>query len=405
MASSFLILSLFREQLYALLLIAVLLFPIVPFWMQNSLGHPYLAQFFFSFLALFLVKNRSLNLSIRLLSLPWVLVLAIWSSEMSVVFVLALLLVEFRSLISLGWKNLYLLPGLLGGALFLYLAKEQAVPVETYAQLFAAPDDIFISLKRQGEDILELLSFQGNKNFNAVLAIALISTVPILLFLYRKSGTKLSKLLLIFALTALGSWFLVHISHWNTAMYMPQRYFTSAYFFGIVTLILAHKELRSAYPFLKVPAVIIVGMHLNASYQAYKRFDTGAFNRVDRGQAEYLIREAREERGLDRLAVIGSYWNTYLLDGLSEQVIAIPRKGDQVRDYRVLPEIKAQEHFLIIANDWLETMPDTLNQYQISMQRNSEVFQLDEIKYAYYQKTSPPTQNKLATLPGPFLNK
>lgn len=89
----------------------------------------------------------------------------------------------------------------------------------------------------------------------------------------------------------------------------------------------------------------------------------------------------------EQLSVLGSYWNSYLLDALSDQVVAMPRQGAYIRDYRMQEQWAAAQKFLIIGNDWLDAFPEKIEQHGVSLQKQREPATIDgEIRYAIYYK-------------------
>lgn len=390
LSSCYLFQRISRDYYSTLIFAALIFFPIYPFWMINSLGHPYLSQFFFILLAFWLFYSARASAVLKASLVPLIFGAALWSSEMSMVIVLAFALVERKKLWALRPYWIYFFASSVLALFLLYQAKINAYWVESYHKLLAGPEDIAKSLSQNFEEMKILLTFQSSKFFNSYLAWTFIVLFGLRVYLYFRDKRKPEGIVSIFSLAALGSWLLVHLSHWNAAMYMPLRYFAPAYLLALMALILSYNQRFSQFSWLRYLPLLMIPLIMNASYRIYRGFDLGLSGRMERNHAEFIIFEALEERGLDSLGIIGSFWNSHLPDALSEQVVAIPRKGDQVRNFRLLPLVKSQKDFIIVANHWLEELPDTLAQYDMTLLKVSDSKSIEEIEYAYYQKLIPP---------------
>ncbi len=374
--------------------------------MSNSLGHPYLAQLFFTMAMLVTIRQAKNEINPwYAIILPLLACFAIWSSEISIAFLLAVTLVEYKTLKRLSLKFWpWFLAGTFMGIGFLKFAKSRATHLDSFEKWFASPNQVLTSMSKQLGDLVELLSFQNNKTSNVVLSWLVILISIWLLIAYLRDGKRPKRLILILFLASIGSWMIVHLSYWNYLMGQPMRYYTTAYFFGILAVFLSLKD-QVNFPKLNLMLALTLGLGISwSAYSFNRQYDTGSVDRLERVEAEYLIHEALHEKDLDSIAIIGSYWNTYLPDGLSENVIAFPRKGSQVRYYRYLPQVQAQKDFLIIANTWLNRLPDTLVTYEMTLLKQSKDLKLNEFDYAYYTRVTDHSQSKQANhITGPPL--
>lgn len=85
--------------------------------------------------------------------------------------------------------------------------------------------------------------------------------------------------------------------------------------------------------------------------------------------------------------MLGSYWNSYLIDGLPENFLAFLREGAYIRNYRNLDQVLANQYFIIVANEWLNDFPAELYQHGINLKRLKVYPALDKIRYALYERT------------------
>lgn len=244
-AIAFLVYRLYGPSIWSIAALCALLFPIYPFWMQISLGHPYLAQLLLGLLFLLLLKSyKQLRFS-GWLSLGILAFLGIWSTELHLGFLLAALFVYIPISRQLKWQDwLALGLSLVIGALFFYQAKAHAVDVKQYAQSFANWSQIQESFQMQWASILSLLSFSSSKWFNAVLLYIILVLSFVLTWLGMRKRLAFSKQTKVLLLAGLISFVMIHSSHWNHLMGLPMRYFTSAYIWFILGLISGYKDLK-----------------------------------------------------------------------------------------------------------------------------------------------------------------
>tara|TARA_R110001592_G_scaffold262565_2_gene527796 strand:- start:3424 stop:4398 length:975 start_codon:yes stop_codon:yes gene_type:complete len=321
--------------------------------------------------------------------LPILAVLSVWASELSAAFLLALAIVEFKALLKiLKEQPLWLSLSFILGLSFLYFAKNAAVTIPSYATLFASPAEIFEEFKNLGTSFTRILFFESNKPFNSLLSWAYLIHLSLLAVLWRKFKLTFSSASKVFLLAALLSFILILLSNWSKEMGSPMRYYTYSYILLALGTITCVDALAEKLPFSQVMLVLIAGLTLNASIQFNNDFDTGAYDRITRAQSETLVANLEQEFPREiAISLIGSYWNTYLIDALSEQVISIPREGEYIRDYRNLDQVLANRYFIIVANKWLDKFPTELYQHGVNLQRLKIYPNLGEIRYALYERT------------------
>ncbi|QNR25592.1 hypothetical protein [Croceimicrobium hydrocarbonivorans] len=386
-ATSFMLFRLSNFSFWSLGLCAVLLFPIYPFWMQVSLGHPYLGQFFFLILSLSLFYSSKLQDSWKSFLVPFIAFLAIWSSEMSLAFYLALALIEYKHIWKLflkGWY--YLLSGAGLGLVLVLVAKNQAVKIKDYQTFLAPWSKVWESFSQQMKSLWDLFFFEDNKPFNTYLLYGVLLVLLFTLIRRFRGKQGFSAITKIFFLTAIFSLVLIHLSNWNAAMGMPLRYHTMPYFFFTSALVFGAKDqFGNSWEQFFIVALISMPI-MNASLRFNLEFETGAQGRIRRSGAEEVIAEVLAQSDIEHFTVIGSYWNTHLLDALSPKVLAITREGDHLRDGRMMEEALHEEYFLIIANDWLDHFPKQIEQRGIRLHKLELEGNSREVRYALYQR-------------------
>jgi hypothetical protein len=384
----FLLKQLIPKDISFLAMATIILLPIYPFWMQVSLGHPYLSQLLFSLLLLVCFYSKKLSTRNKALILPLLAILSIWASELSLAFLFALAIIEFKTLLKiLKAQPIWLSLSFILGLSFLYFAKNKAVYVTSYSTLFASPQEILQPFKNLCNDFYHHLIFSDNKPFNSLLSWTYLTHLSLLAVFWKKFKLTFSSLSKVFLLAAFFSFILILLSNWSKEMGSPLRYYTYSYILLAIGSITCVDALAQKFPLSSGMAVIIAAFTINASLQFNHRFDTGAADRISRAQSEILVSKlAQEFPHEESISLIGSYWNTYLVDALSEQVISIPASDHQIRDCRNLKKVQGNEYFIIIANEYLKEFPSNLNEHGVNLQRLQVYPKLNEIRYALYKR-------------------
>jgi len=167
----------------------------------------------------------------------------------------------------------------------------------------------------------------------------------------------------------------------------PLHYYAYPYILFALGFLTKLDQFSAKLPATKILALILGAFTLNASVQFNHHFKTGAENRITRLEAEILIRKIEKELpGEESISVIGSYWNSYIIDALSDNFIAIPRKGEYIRDYRNLLEVQSNSYFVLIANDWLAEFPLQITEHAVELNQVKVYPSQGDIQYALYRR-------------------
>lgn len=387
-AIAFFLWRLVKDGFWFLVALSLLLFPIYPFWMQLSLGHPYLAQFFFILFAFWLFFSNNIRDSIRYGFSPLLLMLGIWSSELTVAAALALCIINIKTISKAFRSYWYLMILSLGLGIKMFLEfKRRSVKDEKYEELLAGFSDFGESLFNQFGQLKFLLDFNGSKVLNSAIA-ALI----ILLLLFNIVGTikfkrKPSPLVKTLLLSTIFSILIIHASAWSHLMGMPHRYFTMPYFLGVLGLIFWTKDLWEGAIVKYSLGIGLAVLIIFASISFNSKFETGAVNRIRVEEAKAMISNVFVENPqVESFTIIGSYWNTHLLDALSDKVVALPFKGEHLRNMDLIEKADQNEHFILIANGWLSDFPDQILEREWLLEKVGRPKRIDEILYCRYRK-------------------
>ena len=384
--------------------LAFLMLPPYPFEDGVSIGHPYLSQYLLGLglLALFEAARRANEASIvlesdassrpfgtpniRSFGLVVLAVANLWASELSLALLAAAAWCYRGTIIQLSRDSPWtVFLGASSGLLGLWSAKSGAPQQKGFAKLIASPHDMLQSLASQWSEWSTTLMGGGNKPFNALFWWTfLLAMLGLVVFGWLRPK-RVKALTWTLGFASLGSWAAVHLSGWSAVNGFPLRYFSAAFGFGGLALLSYLSDLGiSKKPFVRAGTLALLVVQVWAAWSFNRTFSTGAKGRLTRLQAEELLE--REGRSDDSLAFIASYWNSYLLDGLSPQAVGIPHENDHCRERRYLNEVLDQNEIIAVAAGWVEVLPDTLQQYGVTWIKMGETQTTAGTDYARYSK-------------------
>lgn len=388
LASGLVWLRLLRNPVLGALGFAAMLLPVFPFHESVAIGHPYLAQQFFGLLWLSVLDRGTGTQggALRALGLPLLGLAALWASELSLPFLVASAWYYRRSLVdfvrSHPWASL---AGSLVGGTALTAAKLGAPKQRGFGTLLADPSDLVKSISIQWSEWSTTLLFEGNKPFNGLYWWTALVLVGLVAGAGLRQQIKPSRRTASLAVGAAATWLLVHASGWSAANGFPLRYFAAAFGLGALALGSYASDLgwgtRRSHWFAALGLVALQGW---AAWSFSAHFSTGAKGRLDRVQAEALAVALASER--QPAAVMGSYWNAYLVDGLSGKVVGLPFEGEHCRNRRYEGAVLNADSVAFIGNGWLDVLPDSLNQYGRVWTAAGSAAEVNGVRYRWYRK-------------------
>ena len=391
-----------RDVLLAAVGFGALLLPPYPFYEAVAVGHPYLGQTLLGLglLALLEAERRANPVPagvdgvstrraarygpLRAVALPLVAAASLWASELSVALIVPAAWFYRGLLGRRGRENpgLFAMGGLIG-ALGLWAAKSGAPRQKGFARMFADPQECWASVVHQWTEWSTTLGGDGNKPFNFAFGWAVVAWILLWAITGWVRRTPTSPLTRALALAAVASWAAVHVSGWNAANGFPLRYFAASFTWGALALLsYLHDGGHTKRPAVALGLLGLWGLQAWAAWSFTTQFSTGAQGRLPRAEAEVLLREvlARDSEAV----FIGSYWNSYLLDGLSARALGLPHEGDHCRDRRYQQEVLDKPVVVAVAAGWLEVLPDTLRQYGTTWVKSGPTEHSSGTDYARY---------------------
>jgi hypothetical protein len=96
---------------------------------------------------------------------------------------------------------------------------------------------------------------------------------------------------------------------------------------------------------------------------------------------------AREFERLGHIGIIGNYWNSYINSVTDpEQIVATPDDRSSVRNHEMAFEVMKRDTLYVIRDGWMETFPDSLNQFGTPLYKNGNEFRLGDCYVCRYKK-------------------
>jgi hypothetical protein len=383
-----------KKYINKLALCMVMFIPLPSLLVYVYIGHPYVAQFFIFCSILYchflLVRNpgyTSLQRWLLVISSTFLGIVAIWVSEVSVVFIFcysiclaASLLfkgkipgvtIEKRALTfkrSLFYTSAVLLAGALGLA-FLYYAKTNAARQEGFSTWFVNFPTFTKSVNDFISAYLKSLQYQTSDFYicthNIVMSVVLLF---ILFISVKRIITRKSRFLFLpglFFLNAFFSFFFLLSSNWVASNDYDLRYFIYSYLF-LAFFVIFYIDSISEGP-LRFSSLLLIMVFILTSYRSWEHQNINYKGDV----RNFSLKKVNSFSSLRGGGIIGDYWFSYILAINSEfNIVATPHDRSFVRKPELIDSVFKRKDIYIVQNFWLTTFPDTIYQFERALKCN-----------------------------------
>lgn len=388
--------SLVKSNYYKVILAFIWFFPFQRFidLVRYPIGVEYSLIGFAIFLISKLEYYNNAKTYIRhflLVSITLLLSLAIWVSDLSIVTIIILLstlllfnYIKHKRIIVERTVLHYLATGALSCFIFIKIAKSFAIS-KTFGYLsINGIDEIKQVLILIKEAFGKILTFSSNEllvSLYTYLVLFFIFTLVVVFIRKRKINHLLSnKWFVFFFLDLIVILIVLFSSSWVLANGVGRWYFVGSYISLSMVLIFALETLETTknHKLLKywLLAIVIIGA-LSPLY-TIKHIGLRTF----RPMADVVGEFAQ----LGKIGIIGDYWNSYVISCKDpEMVVATPHDQSSVRNQQIVDKVFEREDIYVIKDMWMETFPDTLNQFGYTLVKEGKAFKLggcDVNKYA-----------------------
>jgi hypothetical protein len=338
------------------------------------------------------IKNNSYKHHLILILITLTLITAVWVSDMALISIFLLLMVQIYFYLKTNkltlsiFKKLelyYGLAGILIGYFFIHYAKSIATNREDYS-VFSDLDTIKEVIVIFWNSLSDMLIFNANEPFTSVYTYFVILILGVVIFQFKNIKLKkpVNKWLLFFLLDAILVFIVIMVSKWTFLNGVPRRYFTCTYISLAFTVLLALDNLEIKITQVKIIKTIVlttvfiggIGTLYNIKY---------IWPKIMTPRVEVV----KEFERLGKIGIISEYWNSYITScGNPDLIKATPNDESIVRSYDIVEEVFQQKNIYVIRDMWLQTFPDTLNQFGHVLIKNGEEFYIGDCYVCKYEK-------------------
>jgi hypothetical protein len=321
------------------------------------------------------------------------LIAVIWVSDMALVSVFLLLAVQLyfylkKNPISFSMLKkaelYYALAGIVLGILFIHYGKSHSSSHYKYAT-FCTLKQLIHNVSYLGTSIRDFFVFRTPELFSSI---HVYLVVIVLIFLATqikkiKLNENVKKWFLIFFLDAILILGIILISRWTYYNDVPRRYFTCPYISFSFAIILLFDNLNIQRKSRIALHVFLLTTVLMASI--------GTFYSLKYKWPQTLTPKVERGRALDKLGKIGiiaDFWESYVNSCHNPELIkAIPHETSSVVvDNRVIKDVFEQKNIYVIKNRWLQSCPDTINEYGRMLIKDGDEFKIGDYEVCKYLK-------------------
>jgi hypothetical protein len=320
-------------------------------------------------------------------------ILSIWVSDLAVVTVFIILCVHVITYLKNNKTNFsrlftgkpelyYMTLGLIAGGLFIYLAKSSSLSVENYygfLNLKMMTDSFKIFIKT----IADLFLFKMKEPFTSLYLYLLV--VALFFVVFKRRYIRLtkyqSKWVAVFSLDLAIVFLIILASTWTYINGVPRRYFVCNYVSFWMAFLLTFESLKEIkyhrlFYILLFTTVLTGGLGTiyNYRYISPKRLTP-------------TVRTVSEFEKLGNIGIIAEYWNSYLSSISNPAMIkATPNDMSEIRNQRLVDSVFAQPALYIIRDMWMDSFPDTLEQFGYMLSKAGDEFRIGGCQVCRYQK-------------------
>jgi hypothetical protein len=369
---------LFQSWFYRLLLAVFWFLP--PMHMIDITQFAYGIQYALIGIAIYLFNLRNTSSSsysyVHLILGLVMLILAVWVSDLALISIIALIIIYYFYY----WRNntrkfksefpLWIL-FTIAGYFFLDYIKSYSDSRINYA-VFNTLEGFLETFRIFTNSILDILTFRANEPFTSLYSILVISLFVFLIVIRNNKFQSNSKRmwLIFFSLDAIFVLGVILMSEFTLSSGVPRRYFTCTYISAGIAILMYAENLK----LIDIKRTFLNGMLLITVFIGgiggilHYKFVWPETLKPYRAMIAEL-------ETLGNIGVISEYWNSYISSITNPELIkATPHDQDNVRNKKLAEEVFHQQKLYLIRDMWMETFPDTMQQFGRTLVRIGEPF-------------------------------
>ncbi|GAB4377244.1 MAG: hypothetical protein Kow0075_05470 [Salibacteraceae bacterium] len=263
----------------------------------------------------------------------------------------------------------------LGCMVLLVLVKLQSQRDISYAeQPFANLDEIKYTLGLLWFYTKNVLTFSSINLFNSIAVYALIPAVIGVLY-YSKPTDRWDRY---FFWSIPVAFVILVLSRWVAINYVMIKYFIPVIFISALYLARKLSTIQSPFQRQALFALSVIGV-VSASLTSIT-IDHKVYR--DTEVANFDIDELKQ---IEAGNYIGGYWYSYVLGTAHPETIkATPHQRDYVRNPRLAQQVINSDTIMVVMNNWLEQLPDTLIEFNRVFTSTDAVIASGRLRMAAY---------------------
>ncbi len=389
--------SLINSRYYKIILAIIWFLPFQRFIdiLRFPIGVGYSLIGFSIYLISKLEKNDSIKLYKKhflLISIILIFTISVWVSDLAIVSITILLLILFlfHYLKNKSFKIdkivlTYIFIGVTFCYFFIKFAKSFATTeIEKYLSINGINEvkNALLIIKGAFRAILNFSTKEPFVSIYTYLAILFIISFVIII-LKKKLFIHLisNKWIIFFLVDFVGIFTVFLLSYWVLANGMGRWYFVASYISLSMFIILAldNIEKHQSIKLLRVSILLLalIGAISPIYSMKYKHPKS----------LKPMVDVVGEFKQLGEIGVIGGYWDSYIISCPDPELIkATPHDQSYVRSQEIVDMIFERENIYVIKDMWMDTFPDTLEQFGYVLLKDGNPFILGGRDVCKYDK-------------------
>jgi hypothetical protein len=268
------------------------------------------------------------------------------------------------------------------GTGFILYAKSKAVKIESYNHgILNNFGEIAMTIRIMTSTLWQVLKFASENVIESIYVWAILIGTPWIIILSKKKKDPSQtftqqRWLVFFLLNGIVALFFVVLSHWVFINGVGRRYFTIVYIsIGIFFLLFlqANGSRNRSLRLMVLFVMILIG-----TFSSFSKF---YFPKRIPPRTEVLS----ELKTLGNIGIIAEYWNAYLSASPDpNRIKATPHDKDYVRNQYLAQEVFRQPSIYLIKDCWLNSFPDTIQQFGHILTKKGDAFHLADCNLCRY---------------------
>jgi hypothetical protein len=270
------------------------------------------------------------------------------------------------------------------GIIFIIYAKSHAAKTSFYNEnIINNFSNVWSSIKMSLISIIDMLCFRSKEMMMGVYVYAVIVASVVLLFVHKRSKeVKTDKVrnywTLFFLINAALSLLIILFSHWVFLNGVNRRYFTVVYL-SLWLAFLFYADNVSLFK-NKINSIVIMLVMLASIV-------SGVFSFYYPQRMKPAVELATEFKALGKIGIIAEYWNSYINACPDpDNIKATPNDKDTYRNEKMIDEVFDQPAIYVIKDMWMNTFPDTLEQFGYTLKKKGTQFFIGGCYTCQYEK-------------------